>query len=72
VPVPTYPDTVHQTDAFGFRKFAAALLDEGVHVIPRGLMYVSTAHDDRDMETTRAGVRAAARALRASEETSSA
>jgi glutamate-1-semialdehyde 2,1-aminomutase len=63
-PVPTYPDTVNQTDAVGFRHFAAALLDQGIHVIPRGLMYVSTAHGDRDMDATRAAVRAAARAVR--------
>jgi glutamate-1-semialdehyde 2,1-aminomutase len=48
-----------EADGAAFRRFAAALLDHGVHVIPRGLMYVSTAHSDVDLEETRAAVAAA-------------
>jgi len=48
-----------EADGPAFRRFAAALLDNGVHVIPRGLMYVSTAHADVDLEETSAAVAAA-------------
>jgi glutamate-1-semialdehyde 2,1-aminomutase len=56
------PDAAERADAAAFRRFAAALLDEGVHVIPRGLLYVSTAHTDEDLAMTRTSIgRAAAR-----------
>src|SRR5581483_8147042 len=51
-----------RADAAAYRHFAAALLDEGVHVIPRGLLYVSAAHSDVDLAATREAIaRAAAR-----------
>jgi glutamate-1-semialdehyde 2,1-aminomutase len=58
-PVTTYDDTL-RADAAGYRRFARALLEEGVHVIPRGLLYVSSAHTDEDLEVTRAAARKAA------------
>lgn len=59
-PIDAYSDTVH-ADAAGYRVFARALLDEGVHVISRGLLYVSTEHSELDLEQTREAVRKAAR-----------
>jgi glutamate-1-semialdehyde 2,1-aminomutase len=47
-PVTTYRDTL-RADPGAYRFLAGLLLQEGVHVIPRGLLYVSTAHDDADM-----------------------
>jgi glutamate-1-semialdehyde 2,1-aminomutase len=58
-PVDTYADTL-RTDVAGYRRFARALLEEGVHVIPRGLLYVSSAHDEADLEVTREAIRRAA------------
>ncbi|MDA8330617.1 MAG: aspartate aminotransferase family protein [Candidatus Dormibacteraeota bacterium] len=59
--VTTYREAL-ATDTASYRRFAKALLDEGVHVIPRGLLYVSAAHTDADMEfTAQAARRAAAR-----------
>lgn len=58
-PVRTYADAL-DSDGAGYRRFARALLEEGVHVIPRGLLYVSAAHQDGDLEMTRAAVRRAA------------
>lgn len=52
-----------QTDVGLYRRFAAALLGQGVHVIPRGLLYVSTAHTAEDLEETRSAVRRAAEAV---------
>jgi glutamate-1-semialdehyde 2,1-aminomutase len=52
-------------DAAGYRRFAAELLRHGVHVPPRGLLYVSTEHTQRDLDATRVGVRGAARAAAA-------
>jgi glutamate-1-semialdehyde 2,1-aminomutase len=57
--VRTYADAL-DSDGAGYRRFARALLEEGVHIIPRGLLYVSTAHQDADLELTRAAVRKAA------------
>ena len=59
-PVHTYEDTLDRTDPGRFRAFAGALTESGVHVIPKGLMYVSTAHDDADLEETRKRVQTAA------------
>lgn len=64
VPV-TDHDALLRADADAFRRFAAALLDEGVHVISRGLLYVSAAHTDADLEQTRAAVARAAQAMSA-------
>jgi glutamate-1-semialdehyde 2,1-aminomutase len=54
-------DVAHgeRTDGDLYRRFAAALLDEGVHVIPRGLLYVSTVHTKEDLELTREATRRA-------------
>lgn len=57
-PVESYEDTL-RANAPAYRNFAEALLDEGVHVIPRGLLYVSTAHDSDELEQTRQAVRRA-------------
>jgi glutamate-1-semialdehyde 2,1-aminomutase len=47
-------------DGDRYRVLAESLLDEGVHVIPRGLLYVSTVHSDADLDrTAEAAVRAA-------------
>jgi glutamate-1-semialdehyde 2,1-aminomutase len=58
-PVNTYEDTL-RADPAGYRRFARALLQERVQVIPRGLLYVSSAHTDEDLEVTRAAARKAA------------
>jgi glutamate-1-semialdehyde 2,1-aminomutase len=61
-PVDTYADTL-QADHPAYRRLAGLLLQEGVHVIPRGLLYVSAAHDDTDMTFAEAAIsRALARA----------
>jgi glutamate-1-semialdehyde 2,1-aminomutase len=60
-PVTTY-DRSLTADGMGYRRFAEALLERGVHVIPRGLLYASTEHGQRDLDETREAVRGAARA----------
>ncbi|MCP9487400.1 MAG: aspartate aminotransferase family protein [Gaiellaceae bacterium MAG52_C11] len=57
-PVDSHADAL-EADGDAYRRFARALLDEGVHVIPRGLLYVSTAHTNADLEQTRVAVRSA-------------
>lgn len=64
-PVTTYAETM-AADGATLRQFTAALLEGGVHVIPKGLMYVSSAHTAGDVEATAAAaivaaVRAASR-----------
>ncbi len=66
-PVDDHPATL-RADREAYRDFAAALLDEGVHVIPRGLLYVSTAHTEADLDQTREAVRRAATVVRAGRE----
>jgi len=61
-PVTTYADTL-EVDPLAYRRFAAALLEEGLHVAPRGLLYVSLAHGERELEETRVAVRRAASSL---------
>ncbi len=61
-PVETYSDTLN-ADGRAYRFFAAALLAEGVHVIPRGLLYVSTTHGTVELERTREAVRGACATL---------
>ncbi len=56
------------TDTEAYRRFAGALLDAGVHVISRGLLYVSAAHTTDDLEHTRQAVSAAAAAVVSSRE----
>jgi glutamate-1-semialdehyde 2,1-aminomutase len=58
-PVVTYAASL-EADGPLYRRFAEALLERGVHVIPRGLLYVSTAHTEADLAATREAVRAAA------------
>jgi glutamate-1-semialdehyde 2,1-aminomutase len=60
-----HPATL-RADREAYRHLAAALLEEGVHVIPRGLLYVSAAHTEADLEETREAVRRAARGVGAS------
>lgn len=57
-PVDTY-DAVLAADKESYRRFARALLDEGVHVISRGLLYVSAAHGEAELAQTRDAVRRA-------------
>lgn len=57
-PVRSYEDAL-TADGQAYRGFAEALLDEGVHVIPRGLLYVSAAHGESELERTRQAVRRA-------------
>ncbi len=57
--VDDHPATL-RTDTEAYRRFAAALLDEGVHIISRGLLYVSAAHTEADLDQTRQAVRRAA------------
>jgi glutamate-1-semialdehyde 2,1-aminomutase len=45
-----------------YLSMAEGLLRAGVHVIPRGTLYVSTVHTDDDVAVTRDAVRAAAQA----------
>jgi glutamate-1-semialdehyde aminotransferase len=47
-------------DVGAVRRFTASLLEHGVHVIPKGLMYVSAAHTDADVEATATAAAAAA------------
>jgi glutamate-1-semialdehyde 2,1-aminomutase len=61
-PVRTYADAL-KADAAAYRRFAAALLDQGVQVTPRGLLYVSTAHGPAELDETREAVRRAAAAF---------
>jgi glutamate-1-semialdehyde 2,1-aminomutase len=61
-PVDTYADTL-QADHAAYLRLAGLLLQEGMHVIPRGLLYVSAAHEDADMTLAEAAIsRAMARA----------
>jgi glutamate-1-semialdehyde 2,1-aminomutase len=57
-----------RTDIERYRRFAAGLLAEGVHVIPRGLLYVSTAHTEEDIARTLEAVQRAAAACVSSRE----
>ena len=61
-PITNYSDTF-AADPAAYRRFAAALLEYGVHVAPKGLLYVSTAHEEEDLQQTREAVRQAARAV---------
>jgi len=62
-PIGSYEATL-QSDPVTYRRFARALLDEGVHVIPRGLLYVSTAHGEAELARTKDAVHRAAAAFR--------
>jgi glutamate-1-semialdehyde aminotransferase len=58
-PVETYEQAC-ASDHERYRRFARHLLEAGIHVIPRGLLYVSTEHDEEDLEQAREAVRRAA------------
>lgn len=59
VPVHDYGDTL-RADNERYRQFAGAMLREGVHLMPKGIVYVSTVHTDEDLERTHeAAIRAA-------------
>ena len=61
-PVGAHADTL-RADHAAYGRLAGLLLQEGVHVIPRGLLYVSAAHEDADMTLAEAAIsRAMARA----------
>ena len=53
-------DEALRTDVDGYRQFAQALLERGVHISPKGLLYVSTAHDQADIDRTREAIALAA------------
>ena len=58
-PVLRYSDTL-SADREAYRRFTAEMLDQGVHLMPKGILYVSTAHSAEDLEFTyHAAVRAA-------------
>lgn len=61
-PVRTYADTL-EADGDAYRDFARALLDAGVHVIPRGLLYLSAEHGEDERLRTRDAVRRACAAI---------
>jgi glutamate-1-semialdehyde 2,1-aminomutase len=61
------PTDVAAADAAGYRRLAGALLAHGVHVIPRGLLYVSSEHGEPELEETRRRVRPALEAFVAEE-----
>jgi glutamate-1-semialdehyde aminotransferase len=58
-PVQTHEDALASRPD-DYRRFARALLEAGVHIIPRGLLYVSTAHTAAGLELTRDAITKAA------------
>jgi glutamate-1-semialdehyde 2,1-aminomutase len=58
--ITSYEDVL-ETDVDAYRRFAGALLEHGIHISPKGLLYVSTAHDEADIERTREAIGLAAR-----------
>ncbi|MGI8702605.1 MAG: aspartate aminotransferase family protein [Nocardioidaceae bacterium] len=63
-PIDSHEATL-RTNTAAYRHFAEGLLNEGVHVISRGLLYVSTVHDSTDLDRTREAVAKAAAATAA-------
>jgi glutamate-1-semialdehyde 2,1-aminomutase len=55
----SYLETL-DADATAYRRFAHALLESGMHVIPRGLLYLSTEHRSEELDLARTSVAAAA------------
>jgi len=53
-------DSAAALDPEPYRLFVMEMLAEGVHMIPRGLLYVSTAHTQADVDFTRQAARRAA------------
>ena len=58
-PARNYRETL-SADKWLYSNFALALLDEGVLVLPDGRWYLSTAHNDEDIDTTLAAAERAA------------
>ena len=58
-PARNYRETL-AADKWLYSNFALALLDEGVLVLPDGRWYLSTAHNDEDIDTTLAAAERAA------------
>ena len=52
-PVRSFPD-VQATDIAGFKKYFAAMLNQGIYLAPSAYeaMFVSLAHTDEDIEKT--------------------
>ena len=50
-------------DTEKYKRFAAALQDRGVRVVPEGIWFVSTAHTDADVDQTLAAVAEAAKGM---------
>ena len=50
-----YRDTF-EDDAVALRRFVAAMINEGVNVLPDGRMYVSAVHTDGDIQETLSAV----------------
>ncbi len=61
-PVLNYADTL-QTDGEAYRRFAGAMLMEGIHLMPKGIVYLSTAHKESDLDRTYEAARRAVRAV---------
>jgi len=59
--IPGQSNGLPAADREAYLTFAAALLERGVQVIPRGTLYASTAHTEDDLALTEAAVREAAR-----------
>jgi glutamate-1-semialdehyde 2,1-aminomutase len=57
--VVSYADAA-AADGITLRRFTSALLEEGIHVIPKGLMYVSAMHTADDVRATAAAATTAA------------
>lgn len=63
-PVLTYSDTL-QTNSEAYRRFTGAMLMQGIHLMPKGIVYVSTAHTQSDLDRTYEATRRAVRAMSA-------
>jgi glutamate-1-semialdehyde 2,1-aminomutase len=61
-PVPSYEDSL-ASDGDAYRRFVEACLDEGLHLIPRGLLYLSAAHGEAEFEWTQQALRRACAAV---------
>ena len=56
--VEQYADTL-AADSARFARFAEAMLERGINVLPRGWWFLSTAHTDDDVELTVEAARSA-------------
>ncbi|MGC4900562.1 aspartate aminotransferase family protein [Micromonospora echinospora] len=61
--VERYADTL-EADTELYRRFTADLLAYGIHLMPKGILYVSTAHTDADLDFTADAIEAAVRPYR--------